>query len=151
MKVEMFYAQDVPVKCSREDTFNHCVVAPFIRQILMENILYNNQCHIEIDDSAFYVPIGNDTEVGLIRWLQGAEINVHETMNGRLDHEVTRIPFDSKKKRSIVAIKHPELEDTIRVYIKGAPEYLIPNCTSHFNSAGLKDVLSEEHRLEITQ
>lgn len=31
-----------------------------------------------MNDKAFYVPVGNPTEVGLIKFLQDAEIPVHD-------------------------------------------------------------------------
>jgi len=80
MTVKKFHMQDVLVLNDRVDTINNCVVGPQISNILIENILYNNQCHIEIDEKSFYVPVGNETEVGLIKWLQAASINVHSRM-----------------------------------------------------------------------
>lgn len=31
-------------------------------------------------ENSFYIPVGNGTEVSLIKWLQNADIAVHETM-----------------------------------------------------------------------
>jgi magnesium-transporting ATPase (P-type) len=64
-------------------------------------------------------------------------------MHDRMDHEVARIPFDSIMKRSIVAIRPKDMADTVRVYVKGAPEYIIPNCTTHYSSAGQKVPLAD--------
>ena len=53
------------------------------------------------------------------------------------------IPFSAIRKRSIVAMRHPDLEDTVRVYLKGAPELIINKCTRTFgldgNNAPLTD------------
>ena len=65
-------------------------------------------------------------------------------MAQRMGHEQARIPFDSTRKRSIVAVLHPDMTDTVRVYVKGAPEIIIPNCTTHYNISGQKVPLSDE-------
>ena len=69
MNVVMFYAQDVMVKNSRVDTIRNCVIGPAITALLIESILFNNQCHIEINENSFYAPVGNGTETSLIKWL----------------------------------------------------------------------------------
>ena len=43
-----------------------------ILSLLFENIQFNNQVHIEIDDLANYVPVGQGTEVSLLMWLQNS-------------------------------------------------------------------------------
>ena len=80
-------------------------------------------------DNALYIPVGNGTEVGLVKFLQDAEVPVHEIIPRKLNKIVAQIPFSSDRKRSVVALRHPDLEDTIRVYVKGAPEYIINKCT----------------------
>jgi magnesium-transporting ATPase (P-type) len=46
------------------------------------------------------------------------------------------IPFSTIRKRTITAVRHPEREDTIRIYIKGAPELITPKCTRTFEVDG---------------
>ena len=36
---------------------------------IIESIVYNSQAHIEMTDNSFYKPVGNGTEVSLIKWL----------------------------------------------------------------------------------
>lgn len=45
------------------------------------------------------------------------------------------------RKRMVTAVKHPEMEGVIRVYVKGAPEYLLPKCTRTFKENGSRDQL----------
>jgi len=33
----------------------------------------------------------------------------------------------------VTVVQHPDLEDTVRVYIKGAPERIIENCNTHYD------------------
>ena len=37
-----------------------------------------------MDDKALYVPVGNGTEVGLIKFLQDAEVPVHEIIKRKI-------------------------------------------------------------------
>ena len=37
--------------------------------LLIESILFNSDARIEMDDKAYYVPIGNPTDVGFIKFL----------------------------------------------------------------------------------
>ena len=92
-------------------------------------------------ENSFYIPVGNGTEVSLIKWLQNADIAVHETMAKKEDRVLVEVPFNSHLKRSITAIAHPELQDIVRIYIKGAPEVVIANCKNHYSS---EDAHTEE-------
>ena len=55
---------------------------------------------------------------------------------------MVEVPFNSHLKRSITAIAHPDLQDTVRIYIKGAPEVVIANCKNHYSS---EDFLEYSH------
>lgn len=132
MEVVNFYTQNIFVLNSRKNTLMQCELDNSIIDKIIESIVYNSQAHIEMTDNSFYVPIGNGTEVSLIKWLQDAEIPVHEVMAQKEGRVLAQVPFDSKLKRSIIAIQHPFLADTVRIYIKGAPEIVLQNCTSHY-------------------
>jgi len=93
---------------------------------------------MELNDDAFYVPVGNETECAYLRWLQDAEVDVHYHCQSRLERELARIPFNSNNKRSIVAVQHPNMADTVRIFVKGASEVVMPNCTEEFDSNGDK-------------
>ncbi len=71
--------------------------------------MFNSSSYIQMSKNSFYVPVGNGTEVSLIKWLQAAEIPVHEIMQQKYNEDVilAQVPFNSKLKRSIIAIKHP--------------------------------------------
>ena len=122
----------------RKDTVLNCAFSNETVDMLKESILWNTQAHIEMTENSFYVPQGNGTEVSLIKWLQGAEIPVHKIMLERENNIRAWIPFDTKLKTSIIAIAHPYIEHTVRVYIKGAPETVVNNCVAHFDQTGNK-------------
>ena len=105
----------------------NCELDNSIIEKIVESVVFNSQAHIEMTENSFYVPVGNGTEVSLIKWLQDAEIPVHDYMQKKEGRVYAQVPFDSQLKRSIIAVHHPEMQDIVRVYIKGAPEIVIPN------------------------
>jgi magnesium-transporting ATPase (P-type) len=46
------------------------------------------------------------------------------------------IPFNSARKRACTAINHPDLPNTVRVFVKGAPEMVIELCDQYFDVNG---------------
>jgi magnesium-transporting ATPase (P-type) len=84
--------------------------------------------------NSFYLPVGQGTEVSLIKWLQDAEIPIHEKMAQKDGRVLAHVPFDSNLKKSIIVIEHPELEQTVRIFVKGAPEVVIESCQFEFET-----------------
>jgi len=99
---------------------------------------------MELTKEAMYSPKGNDTECAFLRWLQDAEVDVHRHCLARQSLERVRIPFDSFEKRSIVAVQHPSLHETIRVFVKGAPEVVLASCSSEFSDSGEKVPMEQD-------
>ncbi len=94
---------------SRKNTFLNCDLDQNIVEKIVESVVFNSSAYIQMSKNSFYVPVGNGTEVSLIKWLQAAEIPVHEIMQQKYNEDVilAQVPFNSKLKRSIIAIKHP--------------------------------------------
>ena len=109
----------------RNNTINNCLLETETVELLKESILWNTEAHIEINEDGFLTPAGNGTECSLIRWLQEAEIDAQKFMLRREGIVRAQIPFDTKRKLSMIVVEHPELEDTVRVYVKGAPEFIL--------------------------
>jgi len=67
------------------------------------------------------------------------------------DVVLATVPFSSKLKKSIIAIRHPNMHDTVRVYVKGAPEVVVPNCNFTYGEGQdpEKTVMDEEQREKI--
>jgi Ca2+ transporting ATPase len=84
MKVEQFYAQSMLIKNSRKNTLFHCNLDEQVVELIKEGILFNCEARIEMDEKALYQPVGSGTEVGLIKFLQDAEIPVHEIIKRKL-------------------------------------------------------------------
>jgi magnesium-transporting ATPase (P-type) len=83
-----------------------------------------------MDENAFYVPVGNGTEVSLLRWLQGAEIPVHTIIKTKETAALkAQLAFNPAEKISVVAV---QFDDKVRVYLKGCPEEVIKYCHHKF-------------------
>lgn len=144
MKVRQFYAQNKLIHNDRKNTLLNCELEQSTLELIKEGILFNTETRIEMADNALYIPVGNGTEVGLVKFLQDAEVPVHEIIPRKLDKILTQIPFSADRKRSTVALRHPDLEDVVRVYVKGAPEYIAHKCTSTVGPDGRRTALDEE-------
>ena len=146
MIVESCFSQNCHINMNRPDTVLKCAFNNDTVDLIKESILWNTQAHIEMTENSFYVPQGNGTEVSLINWLQGAQIPVHKIMLEREGRIRAWIPFDTKLKRSIIAIEHPQVADAVRVYIKGAPETVVNNCVAHYDQTGNKVAFDQEQK-----
>ena len=148
MSVVSIYAQNMYVLNSRKNTVLNCNLDESILEKIKESIVFNSQAYIEMTENSFYVPVGNGTEVSLIKWLQEAEIPVHEIMDQRdeANRVLAQVPFNSALRRSIIAVQHPTMADTVRIYVKGAPEYVLPKCQNHYNTIAEKVPLQDHER-----
>lgn len=89
-----------------------------------------------MDDKAYYVPVGNGTETGFIKFLQDAEIPVHDDILKKLGKIETVVPFSTIRKRSLTALRHPDHDDFVRVFMKGAPEIVVSKCSRTYHIDG---------------
>jgi len=133
MSVVKFFTEDSLILNSRKNTLLSCDMDPEIIEKIVESICINTNSYIEMTENSFYSPTGNGTDVSLLKWLQAAEIPVHEYMATRQGRVLAYIPFNSTLKRSIIAVQHPQLENTVRIYVKGAPEIVVNNAQSHYS------------------
>jgi len=69
MKVTQFYAQSRLIKNKNKNTLFNCDLFENIINLLIESILYNTDARIEMNENAYYVPHGNPTDIGFIRFL----------------------------------------------------------------------------------
>ena len=150
MKVMQFYCQSRLIKNTRKNTLFNCELSDFMIENIKEGILFNCDARIEMNDQAQYCPVGNGTEVGLIKFLQDAEVPVHDIIKRKLGSILTTIPFSPIRKRSVVAMRLPESE-TVRVYVKGGPEYVLNKCVKTFEIDGSKTHMTDEQLNYILQ
>lgn len=76
MKIQQFLCEDKQIKNTRKNTLLHCELSNITLELIKESILFNCSARIEMDATT-YVPVGNPTEVGLLKFLQDADIPVH--------------------------------------------------------------------------
>jgi len=57
------------IRNQRKNTLFNCELFDDLIELIKESILFNCEARIEMDDKAYYVPVGNATEVGLIKFL----------------------------------------------------------------------------------
>jgi len=101
-----------------------------------------------MDNKAYYKPVGNNTEVALLSFLQAAEIPVHDLIREKIGKIEYQISFSSVRKNSAIAIKYED-RDLVRVFVKGAPETLVNSCNSTFDLGGYPSYLNEDEQKRI--
>lgn len=69
MTVSQFYSQSLLIRNQRKNTLYNCELFDELIELIKESIIYNCDARIEMDDKAFYVPVGNPTEVGFLKFL----------------------------------------------------------------------------------
>lgn len=103
MKVGEFLCEDKPIKNTRKNTLLHCELSKTTIELIKESIMFNCSARIEMDATR-YIPVGNPTECGLLRFLQLADIPVHLLIQQKLSVIKTTSPFSSFKKRSATVL-----------------------------------------------
>jgi len=68
MKVSFMILEGNQIKNSRKDTFMNCELAVDTIELVKSSIVYNCSANIEMQGTK-YVPTGNGTEVGLLKFL----------------------------------------------------------------------------------
>lgn len=61
---------------------------------------------------------------------------VHDIMKKSFGRIETEFPFSTMRKRQVTAVRHPEKESIVRVYMKGAPEVVVSRCTRTYHTDG---------------
>jgi len=151
MKIGQFLCEDKQIKNTRKNTLLHCELSKTTIELIKESILFNCSARIEMNATT-YVPVGNPTEVGLLKFLQDADIPVHLLIQQKLGRIKTLSPFSSFKKRSATVVQNPNRPGTITIYLKGAPEIILDMCSSIQSANGIVQLspdLQEEIRKEV--
>lgn len=148
LKVTEFFVQSKIIKNKRANTLFNTELKQDVVQLIQDSIIFNCDARIEMDNKAYYQPIGNNTEVALLKFLQAADIPVHDFIKDKIGFVEYQIAFSTIRKNSAIAIKYPE-HDLVRIFVKGAPEQLIYNCTSTYDFDGEVTHLNEEEQQRI--
>ena len=111
-------------------------IQPELKTIVKEAIICNTDVRMEPNDKDMtFEPFGQPLEVALIKFLMHNKEDVQQLFINRNHYhkKILELPFDQEKKRKIVARSVPEDETQVRVYIKGAPEEILPLCSDTFD------------------
>lgn len=128
MKVKQFYLEGVTKRNARPDTILNCELQHETIKVLQEGILYNNSAYVQMGETKF-VPVGDGTEVGLLKFLQNADIPIHTEINRRFDvnRVIAHVPMRSSSAGLFyTACAVDEGDGFINIHIKGAPDALLP-------------------------
>lgn len=123
-------------------------------ELLKQIIILNCDARVEMSvESAKYLPEGNGTEVGMLRFLQQNEVPIHDKMIERqrvAEHECS-IPFGPIRKRQVEVYRPYNGCEYVRVVVKGAPEYVMDLCDRILDSEGYIQDLSQDNARHILQ
>jgi len=149
MEVKAFYLNTrlIPTKFK-----NQLVLSDFdddFVQLVRDCIIFNSSARVELDDDAVYRPVGNPTECGLLRMLADCNMPLQDIVKLRENNILAFIPHNSTSKRQIVAVRLPDNPKTVRVVVKGAPEYLIGKCSKTFNTENKLQILTEDEQTYV--
>lgn len=106
-----------------------------VKNLLSEGILYNCSARIELVEGRLETK-GNCTEQGLLKFLMQQGVNAFEDIRKKDDNMLEVIPFNSKRKRASTVIRHPDDQNKVRVFLKGAPEIVMQYCDKILNESG---------------
>lgn len=99
--------------------------------LLESVIVLDSNARLDIDDDKLkYVASGNPVEVAMLNFLFSNHCDVPTKLQNKelKSKQFTFIPFSSRRKRSLVAQQLDE--ETVRIVVKGAPEYILNCCTA---------------------
>lgn len=150
MKVAQFQCEGRLVKNTRKNTLLNCELGAETLERIKDGILYNCEARIEMDATT-YVPVGNGTEVALLRFLQDAEVPVHLLIQRKLGRIRAISPFSPERKRSVVALECPDRPERVAVYVKGAPEVILELCTHTHQADDSIAPLGDEEKQTLTE
>ena len=109
-----------------------------VKELLTDCVMMNCDARVEMSEDAKYVPSGNGTEVGILRFMQDNDVEIEEllTKRQRESEWECQIPFGPLRKRMTTVIRPFKGCDHVRVVCKGAPEYVTKFCTKILTPEG---------------
>ena len=112
-------------------------------ELLAECVLYNSTAFVE-NEGGRRVVKGNATECGLINYFLSSNIEIDNLISKKIPgFQVFEIPFDSERKMATSVVLHNRTKKP-RVFVKGAPEFVIEKCTHVLASEGTLLEFSKE-------
>ena len=126
------------------------------RELLGQGVLFNCSARVEKDEMGNLEAKGNCTEQGLIKFLLNKHCPAQDILQSKAssledgsDRIVASIPFNSKRKKATTAIILPGQDKIVRVFVKGAPDFMLDICDTFIGSSGQNETLTATKRDEI--
>jgi magnesium-transporting ATPase (P-type) len=134
-----------------QNRFNKAAVPARVKRLFIEHACVNRSAYLVYHDHSkvnITTVIGNKTEGVLIDLVQSWGFDYDSVKQGLFDEATDRVfPFNSWKKRS-TAIIH-RYDGSVRLFCKGAPEWVLPDCDKYMNDAGEEVEMTTEKRQEL--
>ena len=103
------------------------------QDLIKNSIILNNSCFIQSTGTQ-YIPVGDGTEVGLLNFLQRADLPIHHMIHDKQRRVAMMCPHSSANKFSANLIKN-ETDGGGTIYLKGAPEIIVKERCGNFCDA----------------
>ena len=126
---------------------------PTVKNNLVEQICMNRTAYLVFKDSQgkdLHAPqcIGNKTEGALIDMCRAWGIEYEAVMKEKFNPVKDKIyAFNSSKKRSTAVLFRKD--GSVRVYAKGASEWILKDCTKVTNASGGEDLMTPDKAKQI--
>jgi Ca2+ transporting ATPase len=120
-------------------------------ELVAQAICWNSSAFVETQKTGEKKTKGNVTDVGMIEYMTRSGFDCEEMIRQRDQEQepLFTIPFSSARKRSTNVISHPSQPGMVRVYVKGAPDMLIPLCNKMVGADGEAAEMDDNLRDEI--
>lgn len=138
MTVASYQFGDMGVEDNADDNFStQLEISTEMKELISQVIVANTDVRFEANDKTLeYEPLGQALEVAMVKFLIDNEIPAHDMLVRRNlnTRKVMNLPFTSKDKMMIVIRAIDWESNSIRVFVKGAPEYIVPKCERYYNN-----------------
>jgi Ca2+-transporting ATPase len=114
-------------------------------KLIKEGISVNSTAFLDYSNPNQIKGVGNPTEAALLLWLHQYGVNYLD-----LREDVTvveQLTFSTERKYMATLVDSPLLNKRV-LYVKGAPEIVLENCTNVLFNDGLKSVLASSPLIE---
>lgn len=108
-----------------------------MKDLVRESIIANTDVRIQIDNEEYkYEPKGQAVEVGMIQFLIDNKEDLNQCFIDRNQSspKIIQLPFSQAHKRKVTVRQVQGNANLVRIYVKGAPEYVIALCTQSLNN-----------------
>jgi len=145
MTVMGIYAEDYTVE--NEANVRSARLTSTTKQLLCEGICINSVANVIYDEKEKkFKRLGSATECALLAMAEDMGYKYEEYRDP--NKEILTIPFNSKRKRMTTVYKTGDKSKYV-VYVKGAPDILLPYCNKIISKGGEVADLDERGRTEL--